>query len=194
MYISELVRTMEDHNQSFNKFALDVEDQGGVGRDVWRSSSRAVAKLGRDDELPLAADLHPQDSEVPALDDLPGPQLELERLPVLEAVKPLVVGLQSSFVVHPHHVAWLALRPAPFLQLLHLDSALQGLLGSLPWSLDFLAGLAFLLRSFGLNLGGLGFLLWGLGFLLWGLSFLLWGLSFLLWGLALSLGRFSFLG
>ena len=102
-------------NESFNKFALDVEDQGGVGRNVckyktreklkilgpavfptWRSSSRPVAKLGRDDELPLAADLHPQDSEVPALDDLPGPQLELERLPVLEAVKLLVVGLQSS--------------------------------------------------------------------------------------------------
>ena len=61
-----------------------------------RSSSSPIAELGRDDELPLPADLHPQDSNVPALDDLPGPQLELERLAVLEAVKLLVVGLQSS--------------------------------------------------------------------------------------------------
>ena len=61
-----------------------------------RSSSSPIAELGRDDELPLPPDLHPQDSNVPALDDLPGPQLELERLAVLEAVKLLVVGLQSS--------------------------------------------------------------------------------------------------
>ena len=55
-----------------------------------------VAKLGRDDQLPFAAHLHAQHAHVPALDDLAGPQLKLERLPVLEAVKLLVVGLQSS--------------------------------------------------------------------------------------------------
>ena len=38
---------------------------------TWRSSSSTVAKLGRDDQLPLAANLHPHHSDVPALDDLP---------------------------------------------------------------------------------------------------------------------------
>merc|ERR1719221_2142393 len=163
----------QNHNLSFNKFALDVEDQGGVGRNVWRSSISPVAKLGRDDQLPLAAHL-------PALDDLPGPQLELERLPVLEAVKLLVVGLQSSLVVHPHHVAWLALRPAPFLHFLHLEAALQGLLGSFSWSLSFLAGLG----SLGFDLGSLGL----------NRGFLLGTLIFFLGSFALRLGRFSFLG
>merc|ERR1719221_2168756 len=184
----------QNHNLSFNKFALDVEDQGGVGRNVWRSSISPVAKLGRDDQLPLAAHL-------PALDDLPGPQLELERFPVLEAVKLLVVGLQSSLVVHPHHVAWLALRPAPFLHFLHLEAALQGLLGSFSWSLSFLAGLGslpFLFGGFGLNLGSLCINLWSLGFDLGSLGlnrgFLLGTLIFFLGSFALRLGRFSFLG
>merc|ERR1719221_1553718 len=170
----------QNHNLSFNKFALDVEDQGGVGRNVWRSSSSTVAKLGRDDQLPLAAHLHAQHAHVPALDDLPGAQLELERLPVLEAVKLLVVGLQSSLVVHPHHVAWLALRPAPFLHFLHLEAALQGLLGSFSWSLSFLAGLG----SLGFDLGSLGL----------NRGFLLGTLIFFLGSFALRLGRFSFLG
>ena len=63
---------------------------------TWRSSISPVAKLGRDDELPLAPDLHAQHPDVPALDDLPGPQLELERLPAVEAVELLVVGLQPA--------------------------------------------------------------------------------------------------
>ena len=63
---------------------------------TWRSPLSPVAKLGRDDQLPFAAHLHAQHAHVPALDDLAGPQLKLERLPVLEAVKLLVVGLQSS--------------------------------------------------------------------------------------------------
>ena len=63
---------------------------------TWRSSVSPVAKLGRDGELPLASDLHAHDPEVPALDHLPRTQLELERLPSVEAVELLVVGLQPA--------------------------------------------------------------------------------------------------
>ena len=58
---------------------------------TWRSSISPVAKLGRDGEFPLASDLHAEDADVPALDDLPRAELELEGLPLLKTVKLLVV-------------------------------------------------------------------------------------------------------
>src|SRR5688572_32148074 len=59
---------------------LDLEDQGGVRRNDGREAARAVAEVGRDHELALAADLHAGDALVPALDDLAGAELEVERL------------------------------------------------------------------------------------------------------------------
>ena len=81
---------------SANKIREKLKLRGPTVLPTWRSSISPVAKFGRDDQLPLAANLHAQHAHVPALDNLPGAQLELERLPVLEAVKLLVVGLQSS--------------------------------------------------------------------------------------------------
>ena len=81
---------------SANKIREKLKLRGPAVLPTWRSSSSPVAKLGRDGQLPLAAHLHPQHSHVPALDDLPGPQLELEGLLSVVAAKLLVVGLQSS--------------------------------------------------------------------------------------------------
>src|SRR5882672_7717154 len=59
---------------------LDFENQRGVGRDHAAGAASAVAELGRDGELALAADLHPGHALVPALDHLAAPQRKLEGL------------------------------------------------------------------------------------------------------------------
>ena len=59
---------------------FDFEDQCGSARDLRRSPSATVAQPSRNDELPLAADLHPCDTLIPACDDLPRSEHKLEGL------------------------------------------------------------------------------------------------------------------
>src|SRR5215471_14933610 len=83
---------------------LDVEDQGGVGRDRPGRAAGAIAELWRDRQSPLAADLHAGHALVPAGDDLLGTERKLERLAAIDrAVELLALGAvirQPPGVVH----------------------------------------------------------------------------------------------
>src|SRR5436309_15661138 len=57
----------------------DDEPKCRVGRDRV-VGNRPVALVGRDDEQPPAADLHPDQPLVPTPDDLPHAELEVDRL------------------------------------------------------------------------------------------------------------------
>src|SRR5262245_34814650 len=56
------------------------EEQRRIGRDHAAGAARAVAELGRDGELALAADLHACDALVPALDHVALAERKHERL------------------------------------------------------------------------------------------------------------------
>src|SRR5262249_39877168 len=83
---------------------LDLEEQGGIGRDDAPRAPAAVAQVGRDDQLPLSADLHGGDTLVPALDDLTLTHVKRERLTAvlgaIELLALLVVLPQPAGVVH----------------------------------------------------------------------------------------------
>src|SRR5882672_1682985 len=84
---------------------LDVEHQGGVGRDHAATALLAVGELGRDGELAHAADLHAFDALVPALDDIARAEGEVERVAAAAAgVELLAVG-ELADVVHEDVVA-----------------------------------------------------------------------------------------
>src|SRR6516164_5835489 len=91
---------------------VDVEDQGGVGRDRSPAgTARAVAELRWDDQRALAADLHAGHALVPTGDDLLGAERELEGLTAVErAVEFLALGsilVEPSGVIHRDLVAGL---------------------------------------------------------------------------------------
>src|SRR5258708_26462164 len=49
---------------------FDVKSKGCVGRNNRRIATRSIRQFRRNDQPTLAADLHPDDSLVPALDNL----------------------------------------------------------------------------------------------------------------------------
>src|SRR3546814_1044827 len=67
--------------------------QGGVGRDDATVAARTIGKIWRDQQGPLAADLHVGDTLVPALDHLAVAELELERLAALVGAVEVTAGL-----------------------------------------------------------------------------------------------------
>src|SRR5436190_18099129 len=69
----------------------------------------AVGQVRGDDELAFAADLHPGDAFIPALDDLPGPELERERPAAIETAVELLAVLERAGVMHLDGVALLRL-------------------------------------------------------------------------------------
>src|SRR6185369_1068759 len=83
---------------------LDFEQQRGVRRNDPAGAARAVAELGRDGELALAADLHAGHALVPALDDVALAEREHERLAAVLARVELAalrtVVEQPAGVVH----------------------------------------------------------------------------------------------
>jgi hypothetical protein len=56
-----------DAARSVHKLALDFEDEGGVGRDVWRGALGSIGHVGGDGESPLTAHLQPGYANVPPL-------------------------------------------------------------------------------------------------------------------------------
>jgi hypothetical protein len=76
------VRTKRDYKRLVDGNALDVEDELRVGGDAGYRLA-AVCELGGDAETTLAAGLHAEDADVPALDDLADAELEAERLALL---------------------------------------------------------------------------------------------------------------
>src|SRR6476469_5618260 len=83
---------------------LDLEDQGGAGRDHPDGPAIAVAQMSGDDQLALASHLHRDDAFVPALDHAALAHRELER-----AVE-LLSALEPAGVVHAHGVAGFGTR------------------------------------------------------------------------------------
>src|SRR5450755_2876388 len=82
------------------------EDEGLAGRDRVPGTAVPVGQVRRNDQLPAAADLHALHALVPAGDDLPDPQLELQRIPPVPArVEFLAGGIRDSDVMHLDHVA-----------------------------------------------------------------------------------------
>merc|ERR1740130_308713 len=59
---------------------LDVEFEGGAGRDVGRRAALAVCEIRRAGQRGLLALAHLEHALVPSLDDVTGADLELERL------------------------------------------------------------------------------------------------------------------
>src|SRR5678815_6064275 len=81
---------------------LDVEHQGGAGRDHATGTARAVTHFRRDHEAALAADLHAHDAFVPAPDHHAGANREFERLVAIDrAVELLALVLGRADVVEP---------------------------------------------------------------------------------------------
>lgn len=55
---------------------LHIEDQRRVGRDDASGATRAIAKLGGDNEPPVSTNTHTDDARVPPLDNLAAAQPE----------------------------------------------------------------------------------------------------------------------
>jgi hypothetical protein len=77
-------RTVQGHEPKLiYRETLDVEDQVGVGGDIWRSTLLAVCQIRGNGETTLAASSHANNTKVPSLDDLTNTKLERERLALL---------------------------------------------------------------------------------------------------------------
>src|SRR3990172_186081 len=88
---------------------LDFENQRRVRRDRAAGAARAVAELGRNDELAPPAHLHALHAFVPALDDVAGGEREFERgaalLARIELAALLAAVEQPPGVVHADFLA-----------------------------------------------------------------------------------------
>src|SRR5687768_1235679 len=89
---------------------LDVEGEGSVRGDDAAGAAGTVAEIGRDDQGALAADAHPLHPLVPAADDHPRAEGELEGLVAVAAAVELLAVVQPAGVVHHGVVAGLRLR------------------------------------------------------------------------------------
>src|SRR5262245_50277500 len=78
---------------------LHLEDQRGVRRDHPAGTPRAIAEVGGDGQLALAAYFHAGDPLVPALDDMARSQREREGPPVVLARIELGAVLEPAGVV-----------------------------------------------------------------------------------------------
>jgi hypothetical protein len=91
---------------------LGLEDQSGPSGDLRRGAIVAIAKLGRDLQLPLLPDAHSEDTLVPALDHGALSELEVQRLPSAVAlVEQRPVG-ECAAVVDAHLVSLVRLQLA----------------------------------------------------------------------------------
>ena len=80
---------------------LDIEEQGGVGRDDAAGAARAVTEFGGNTQLAFAADLHSRDALFPALDHMAGPDLKHEGLATVHrAIEFFAVGGEPAGVMH----------------------------------------------------------------------------------------------
>src|SRR5436190_24293763 len=114
---------------SFDVQKLDIEQQRRVRGNRAAGAARAVAELGGNDQGSRAADLHPGDALVPASDDLPGAELERERVvAVARAVEllPVMIGrrriVEPPRVVHRHGLAGGRFSASPNLAVRYLQA------------------------------------------------------------------------
>src|SRR5262249_23678980 len=84
---------------------FDLEDERRVGRDDAAGAAFAIAEVGWDDELAGAAFLHAGDAFVPALDDDPLADGELERNLAIAARIELFAVQKRADVVDDHDIA-----------------------------------------------------------------------------------------
>src|SRR5205823_8705469 len=92
---------------------LHFEHQRRVRRNHSARARLAVAQFRRNGELALSPDFHARHALVPALDHLPAPEREAERLPaVLGRIELLSVG-EPARVVHADLLAFDGLGAGP---------------------------------------------------------------------------------
>src|SRR6516165_11454006 len=82
--VTSPIRHFMSADQLLNLQQVHVKHQGGVGRDRPAGAARAVAEFRRDDQCPLAADLHAGHPLVPTGNNLVRAKRELERLAAVE--------------------------------------------------------------------------------------------------------------
>lgn len=84
---------------------LGLEDEGGVGGDDATDSAVAVGEVRGDSELALLANLHAEETLIPALDDLALANGEVERLAAVVASVELLAAGEDTLVVDVDVVA-----------------------------------------------------------------------------------------
>src|SRR5271165_3384789 len=65
--------------RSFNRYQIDIEDQGRAGRNDAARTVVAIGKIRRNDEPAALADLHSGNTLVPTLDDRARAERKFER-------------------------------------------------------------------------------------------------------------------
>src|SRR5713226_6629362 len=105
---------------------LHLEDQGRARGNHGARAAIAVSQMGGDDQLPLAADLHGDDTLVPALDDAPRAHRELERGAAIHRAVELGPALEPARIVHAHGVTGLG-PGAPAFHQVHVAQPRRGL-------------------------------------------------------------------
>jgi len=80
-------------------FELNIKEKRGVGRDVARESALAICVVARDVQSSLLADLHGQNTLIPAFDDLADANGGLEVAAADGAVE--LVALGSTWALQP---------------------------------------------------------------------------------------------
>src|SRR2546423_6466354 len=88
-----------DWPASLDAEQFDFEDERRVGRNL-AAALRAIAEVGGDDELALAADMHAQDAFVPAGDDRAGADLKRVRLAAINRAFELRAVFEPTGVMH----------------------------------------------------------------------------------------------
>src|SRR5689334_4820374 len=87
---------------------LNLKDECRARRYDLPRPTIAIAESGRDDQLPLAADLHALQAFVPALDDHARAQFDRpKRLATIDAAIELLAVLKSAGVMHDDFGAFL---------------------------------------------------------------------------------------
>src|SRR5271157_1135820 len=107
---------------------FDLEQEGGVGGDDATCAAAAVPKIGGNQQLALAANLHAQDAFVPTLDHPTGADREIKRFATVHrAVELLTLGSvfpEPTCVVHDAGLPFLGLLAGAFLDVAVLQTAL----------------------------------------------------------------------
>jgi len=85
---------------------LNIEDQGRVGWNDAPKPTFTVCHMGRDGECTLFADTHPDDTFIPAFNDLPDAKGQRQRLiTIVTRVEFIAVGKKLSGIMNLDRVA-----------------------------------------------------------------------------------------
>src|SRR2546427_2688409 len=112
----------------FDGEELDVEDEGGVGRDDAAGAARSVTELGRNAQLALAPDFHSRYAFIPAFDHLARAELKHKGLAAIDgAIELLAILGKPAGVMHRNRFAGRCGGAGPFFEIPILQAGRCGL-------------------------------------------------------------------